>query len=188
MKRSRDDHVPMPVGIVLLAALAITALTSASCASSPDSKAIAPVNLLDQRTFVSEGVNDFLERRCGTLDCHGNIARPLRVYSATGLRKTDPTKVGVPRPAGATTDDEKLDNYLSVVGLEPEALTVSGVTGGQYADYMLLKKPLGVEGGGVRHKGGPVLRVNGDPGFRCLDMWIQGKPDKAACTDAVVNY
>jgi hypothetical protein len=27
-----------------------------------------------------------LEQRCGSLDCHGNIARPLRIYGQNGLR------------------------------------------------------------------------------------------------------
>ena len=38
----------------------------------------------DLKTFSS--VSPVLEQRCGSLDCHGNIARPLRIYGARGLR------------------------------------------------------------------------------------------------------
>ena len=34
-------------------------------------------------------VSQVLERRCGTIDCHGDGARPFRVYGRTGLRRPE---------------------------------------------------------------------------------------------------
>ena len=31
-------------------------------------------------------VSEFMSRRCGTLDCHGNELRPMRLYGQYGLR------------------------------------------------------------------------------------------------------
>jgi len=163
-----------------------------SCAAVPDPDQPAPAAPPDRGQFVDGGVNDFMEKRCGSLDCHGQIGRPLRLYSATGLRKTKPLEKFLDRPEGGTTPDEKSDNYLAVVYLEPEAIGLSHATDGAYRDFLLLKKPVGLplgpdgyDGDGVRHKGGPVLRETGDPGYNCLVSWIRGAvatPDCVAAT------
>lgn len=90
------------------------------------------------------------------------------------------------RDTRATQPDELLDNYYATVGLEPEEISISRVTEGRFDDFLLLKKPLSIEGGGVRHKGGPVLRST-DPGFDCLISWISGKTLKAKCEDALIQ-
>jgi hypothetical protein len=174
------------------AGLALTAWMTAAgalvagngCITSVDSGAIAPLALPDKDQFITQGVSTFMEKRCGALDCHGQIGRPLRIYSSSGLRKNDGPNGG--RDTSGTSVEEMTDNYYSVVGLEPEAISIARVTAdtpeGTYTDFLLLKKPLGIEGNGVRHKGGPVLRST-DSGFECLIRWIEGAADKAKCDD-----
>jgi len=58
----------------------------------------------------------------------------------SGLRKADGE--GGARDTRPTTNDERVANYFSVVGLEPEDITISRVTEGEYTDFLLLKKPL----------------------------------------------
>lgn len=157
-------------------------LFGTSC-SAVDSNAIAPLALPDRDQYVNQGVSTFMEKRCGALDCHGQVGRPLRIYSSTGLRKN---LVKGERDTRATQPDELLDNYYATVGLEPEEISRSRVTGGAFTDFLLLKKPLGIEGGGVRHKGGPVLRST-DPGFECLLTWISGAVNKAKCEDGIIQ-
>src|SRR4051812_23481216 len=61
-------------------------------------------------------VSDALELSCGTLDCHGQVGRNLRVYGYGGLRLS-----AIDPPAGdPTTDLEYLASYVSLVSLEPE--------------------------------------------------------------------
>jgi hypothetical protein len=165
----------------LVAVVVAIVLSSASCITSVDSGAQSPLALPDKDQFVNQGVGVFMEKRCGALDCHGQIGRPLRIYSSNGLRKHDGPNGA--RDTSATTDEEKSDNYYAVVGLEPEQISLSRVSEGAYDDFLLLKKPLSIEGGGVRHKGGPVLRST-DPGFDCLITWISGNVNKAKCEDA----
>jgi hypothetical protein len=160
---------------------AATAIAGGS-ACSVDSTAISPVILPDRAQFF-ESVSPFMEQRCGALDCHGQIGRPLRLYSTNGLRLANGTK-GV-RDTRPTTPDELLANYFSVVGLEPEDVTATFVTDGVDTDFLLLKKPLDIEGGGVRHKGGPVLRST-DPGFDCLALWLSNHYDKQKCIDGLI--
>ena len=150
---------------------------------SADSEAVSATALPDKAQFIDQGVSTFMEKRCGSLDCHGQVGRPLRLYSANGLRKN--LVKGV-RDTRATQPDELLENYYATVGLEPEDISLARVSNGTYTDFLLLKKPLGIEGRGVRHKGGPVLRVT-DPGFECLVSWIEGTANKAKCEEAVVQ-
>lgn len=163
------------------AALAVVVFGSAC--SSVDANAVSPLALPDRDQYINQGVSTFMERRCGALDCHGQVGRPLRIYSANGLRKN---LVKGARDVRGTQPDELLDNYYATVGLEPEEISISRVTEGNFTDFLLLKKPLGIEGGGVRHKGGPVLRST-DPGFECLITWISGAVNKAKCEDALIQ-
>jgi len=170
---------------LLALAIGVCLAVSASCAVSPDANEPSPVAPPpDRGQFQNGGVELFMEKRCGALDCHGQIGRPLRIYGASGLRKTDPDTPRAPRPNTATTPDEQLDNYLSVVNLEPEAIRFSKTTNGAYRDFLLLKKPLGLENNGVRHKGGPVLRETADPGYNCLVSWIAGAVNQKDCEAA----
>lgn len=165
-----------------LAAAAVVLLGSA-CVTSVDSGVVSPLALPDKQQFFDQGVDLFMEKRCGALDCHGQIGRPLRIYSQNGLRMVDGNKQGA-RDTRPTTPEELQANYYSVVGLEPEEISKSRVSQGAFTDFLLLKKPLSIEGGGVRHKGGPVIRST-DSGFECLITWISGNANKAKCDDGV---
>ncbi len=129
-------------------------------------------------------VSAVLERRCGTLDCHGHVARPLRIHGQYGLRR--------PEDAGAiyienydeyysggtvpTTGAELEDNYRSVLALEPE---LAGKVFAKSADpevLSIVRKARLRE----KHKGG-LLWNKGDPGDVCLVNWLTGNKDTASC-------
>jgi hypothetical protein len=135
----------------------------------------------------AEHVSPLFERRCGTLDCHGETARPLRIYGRLGLRYDEALAGG-----DATTDEERHRNWLATCGLEPE-LTHRVVTGTALPDELVIvRKPLAVvdedaEVSGEHHKGGPVLERGAD-GYRCLTSWLAGDVDADACTTAESRY
>src|SRR5437588_78850 len=57
------------IAVLCVIALAVAAL---SCAQAPDDTHLTIVQKRpDEAKFRSGGVSYFLERRCGTLDCHG---------------------------------------------------------------------------------------------------------------------
>jgi hypothetical protein len=163
-----------------LVALGVIALTSPGCLSDAElGDGQAPCPPLDDFRVVS-GV---LERRCGTLDCHGTIARPLRVYGQAGLRRPEPPNAeGIDfneyHTGGlqATTDAEVYDNYLSACGLEPEAMDLVLQKKEDVASLTLIRKPRLEE----RHKGGRIWDgvTKGD---KCITSWIAGTVDKEAC-------
>lgn len=167
-----------------LALVAVLVVTASSCNIPTESGEFG--SLPDKQSFLSSGTSTFMERRCGSLDCHGQFGRPLRLYSEWGLRlnpNPDGSRNGQP-----TTAEEQTANYLSVVGLEPETLSECFESKGdpeKLKTFQLLKKPLSEENGGIRHKGGPVLRATPtDKGWLCLFGWVTGTPDAPACAAA----
>jgi hypothetical protein len=136
-------------------------------------------------------VSQVLERRCGTLDCHGDPSRPFRIYGRTGLRRPETEQSyleGLPegalgdfseyRTGGTepTSDREVAANRLAACGVEPE-LMMSVVQGdAEPGELTLVRKPRLTEA----HKGGFVWK-EGIAGDKCLVSWIQGTIDATAC-------
>jgi hypothetical protein len=130
-----------------------------------------------------------MERRCGTLDCHGDASRPFRVYGRSGLRRPETEgsylelypggnfqeyKTGGTEP---TSDREVADNRLSACGVEPE-LMQAVVQGDAEPDSLtLVRKPRLAES----HKGGLLWKpdILGD---KCVVSWIRGTVDAGACS------
>jgi len=166
--------------VAALASGAMLAATQA-CSGSPDPTAFTEIDAPDFNQFKGAGatagqagVSRLLEKRCATLDCHGQVSRPLRIYGQFGLRFVDD---GGNQPGlGATTETEYEANYQSVIGLQPEGIknVVDGLNPPE--SIMLLRKPLGLE----RHKGGTVF-VTGDDAYQCLTSWLGRQADLAAC-------
>jgi len=134
-------------------------------------------------SFRGAGVSTVLEKRCGSLDCHGAIGRNLRIYSANGLRL--PNDAGLKSGAGDTTIDEITANYQSIMTLEPEIMNSVVADGLDPEQLLVLKKPLELE----KHKGGAAIRKS-DDAERCIVSWLQEDPvspiDKGACARAAL--
>jgi hypothetical protein len=168
-----------------------------ACASVPDESRKTVSSMPNQQIFIDH-VSQFLERRCGTLDCHGQPGRPLRIYGQYCLRL--PNDAGFTPAKGVTSQAEKIANYRAVVGLEPEQLN-RVLAGESPLTLLLLQKPLsyGDQGPatqtlGVRHRGGPQLSDTSDDGYKCLADWLEGKfvtgegekTSATACRDASI--
>lgn len=118
-------------------------------------------------------VADALQPSCGTLDCHGQRGRNLRLYGGRGLR-LEPHHNSADEP---TTDGEYAASFGSLTSLEPEVLDEVIASGGAEPERLsLLRKGRGAE----RHKGGTQMRP-GDPLDRCLVSWLAGSVDREAC-------
>jgi hypothetical protein len=158
--------VPMFTGAVFVAL---------AC-SSPPSDARFIETVPDTTTFPA--VADMLIQACGTLDCHGTVARNLRLYGDTGLRYSP---LDVPSVIIPTTSDERGKDYDSVVGLEPETMSQVVASGGSDPERLtFVRKARGTES----HKGGAVIKV-GDPRDVCVTTWLQGDASVSACTAAL---
>jgi hypothetical protein len=120
-----------------------------------------------------EPVADALQATCGTLDCHGQVGRNLRLYGARGLRLDAKTTSA----EGTTTAAEYEATFWAVVGLEPEALSaVVRERGADPARLSLIRKARGTD----HHKGGILMKA-GDDLDRCLTSWLAGKVRVEAC-------
>jgi hypothetical protein len=133
---------------------------------------------VDGSTF--RPVSAVMEERCGTLDCHGEVARPMRIYGQQGLRM--PTEEPPPdyfTGGAATTPEELLANYGAMCGLEPDLLRRVMEKKAPPETLTLVRKARLTE----KHKGGAIW-FEGDPGDRCLVKWLttpEGELDTADC-------
>jgi hypothetical protein len=169
MMRVKLLSVLMPASVALFAA--------AAC-SAPSSSARTTYNAPDPSTFPPLG--DTLENHCGSLDCHGSIARNLRVYGANGLR-LDPNDISGsennPGASAQTTQAEYDATYRAVTMLEPELMAqVLADHGADPQRLTMVRKARGTE----HHKGGSPM-PEGSPGDRCLVSWLSGQIDKSTC-------
>jgi hypothetical protein len=158
-------------------------------------------------------VADYLDNRCGTLDCHGQVGRNLRIYGCTGMRASaDASPATCAQP---TTLQEYEDTYRSLVGLEPQVMTTvygecsAAISGGTsvyppssscHPELLtFIRKARGIEA----HKGGQLICVQTpcpdgipepvqlgdsgppvDPQDVCLVSWLEGATDPKACAAA----
>ena len=164
------------------AAIALTALALGACASRPNESS-APelvVGEVDRAGFAADA-NGVFERRCGSLDCHGQLPRGLRIYGANGLRL--PNDAGLVPGGGATTPAEIAANYDSIVGLQPDQMNAFLLKTPRTEDdarhLLVLAKPLALE----RHKGGTSLSL-GEPAEQCIVTWLLGHADHELCAKA----
>jgi hypothetical protein len=133
--------------------------------------AAEPLDAPPRATFPH--VANAMQMHCGTLDCHGQVSRDLRLYGLHGLR-LDPKDNPL---AHVTTRAEYDASYWSLVGLEPEALSFVVASGLRPERLTMVRKARGIE----KHKGGQLM-FEGDPLDRCIVTWITGDLDDAACS------
>ena len=148
-----------------------------ACSPSVDQQASSERALLSapSRADFSD-VGNALELRCGTLDCHGQAGRSLRLYGYGGLRLS-----AAETPNGDPTTDQELDAcYASLVGLEPETLSNVATGRADPNELTLVRKMRGSE----RHKGGQQAR-QGDALDRCVVRWLTTQYDPAPCADVI---
>jgi hypothetical protein len=166
---------------VLAAVTAVTAGVFTGCRGDLDATV---TNACPSQAVFEQSVSPFLERRCGTLDCHGGVARPMRLFGRFGLRHPGEDNFS---GGAATTDVELAANYTSVCGVDAERMNESVENfGNNAAELLVVAKARGAE----KHKGGKIVN-EGDAGDKCLLGWLQGEQVvdpadvAAACADAL---
>jgi hypothetical protein len=143
---------------------------------------------LDDGTQQLTSVADFMDHRCGTLDCHGNPQRNLVMWGCMGQRLPTDGEAIYPgcRSSGGTntTLAEYEASYRSLVGLEPTVMSevVSAGRNGNPDLLTYVRKARGEES----HKGGTLV-TPGDDGDLCLTAWLVGPSNTAACASATAS-
>ena len=143
----------------------------AMAAGCPDVGAPVQLGVRGQASYARE-VHAVIEARCGTLDCHGDARRPLRIYAETGLRLRDELR-GQP-----LTPEELADNLRAIEAIDPGAAA---------EEHLLVRKPLAVAAGGQKHLGGELWATRTAAAPTCLVAFLSGRDDVAmvdACAAA----
>jgi hypothetical protein len=164
-----------------VAAALVLASVASSCSDVPADARIgidAPSSSPDQWNLVA----DYLDVRCGSLDCHGQTTRNLRIWGCDGMRldpKAIPSCV-VPLGGTETTPDEYQATYRSLVGLEPTVMSEVYDNHGAHPELLtFVRKARGLEA----HKGGALI-TPGDAQDICITSWLAGNTDMTACINA----
>ena len=171
----------------LLALAAVASLVALVGCSGVDENAVTITKCPPGDPVDFRPVSAVVEQRCGTLDCHGSTARPLRIYSRFGIRRPEPLDTfdggfdyAEYYPGGdvPTTEAELEDNLRSICALEPELIT-------QVVDKKLepdvltfVRKPRLLE----KHKGG-LIWAKGDTGDQCITNWLMGGKNPSKCQE-----
>ena len=167
------------LGFGLVLASAMAALGALSCSTAPSDSRIG-IAAPDESQFPP--VSDYLDHRCGTLDCHGQPGRNLRIWGCEGMR-LDMNDISncAPLLGGKKTTSAEYDaTYRSLVGLEPVPMSQVVASGGQDPDLLtFVRKARGLDS----HKGGQLI-TPGDPQDVCITSWLASKVDKTACANA----
>ena len=168
--------------IPLIAAL-LAIVLAFGCAPTPDDSSAPSVAVQGLDLVAYEAmVQPVVERRCGSLDCHGKLPRGLRVYGENSLRL--PNSTGLAVGTGKTTFAEAYATFASIIGLEPEKTSAFAAKSPRTDDdayaLVILSKPLERE----RHRGGVSLR-KGEPAEQCIRSWLLGATDAGACAGAL---
>ncbi len=163
---------PIAIAMLLGASALLASLGIAGCRDDLNGRV---TNACPSQTVFESSVSPYMERRCGTLDCHGGIARPMRLFGRLGLRHPDEDNI----PGGKSTTKVELGaNYSSVCGIEPEKMNDTVANLGNTADELLMiRKARGVE----KHKGGKVVD-EADHADNCMLGWLRG--DQPATVEA----
>jgi hypothetical protein len=158
---------------VKTAVLVTGVLLAASCYDESATALCEPATASEDIAAVSS----MLGASCGSLDCHGQIGRPLRLYGSRGLR-LDPDDVS---GHGGTRNAEHQANARAVVALEPELMCDVVSDHGRGPERLtLVRKAFGEE----EHSAGEVLAPRSD-GRACLLGWLAGHVDVARCQRAL---
>ncbi len=161
-------------GLFVFAGAACGMSAVVSCASSPDPTRYTAVLAPDKQTF-HDSVDTYIEKQCGTLDCHGQPGRGFRVYGFRGLRLYS-SEAGLIPGVQQTTEDEIAANYYAIISVEPEEMSrVIARNGDNPNQLLFLRKALNYE----RHKGGAVMAFGSDP-YNCITAWLRLPPNQGA--------
>jgi len=164
-------------GLALAASLALLG----ACSQAPSDARIG-VLLPNGSEDVFGTVSDYLDHRCGTLDCHGQPGRNLRIWGCEGMRLSKLDASICSRMAGGrpTTPEEHQATFRSLVGLEPSVMSEVIFDHGRDPELLtFIRKARGTEA----HKGGKLVQP-GDDQDVCLTSWLAGRTNLTACTDA----
>ncbi len=164
---------------IVIAAMAATASTG--CLSEADRGIAQPFCAPFQPINDFRLLNNVLERRCGTLDCHGVPARPLLIFGQNSYRRPGAEAFDPPEgpvdpdeyfPGGieATNEYELRGTFDSLCGLEPEKM--DRVVKGEPPEILsLIRKPRLEE----KHKGGRIWGTGTRQGDACLVSWLESE-------------
>jgi hypothetical protein len=168
--------------VVALAVALVSVGAVASCSAVPADARIgidAPSGSEEQFGIVA----DYLDHRCGSLDCHGQPGRNLRIWGCEGMR-LDPHAIpecSALLGGSETTPDEHQATYRSLVGLEPAVMSTVVDGHGLHPELLtFVRKARGLEA----HKGGTLI-TPGDDQDVCITSWLAGQTDQTACANAI---
>lgn len=166
--RARNTLRPLsgPARSIIYALLFLVTGAHTGCTNTEQSEISITVG---DETAYALYVEPYVTLRCGSLDCHGDMGRALRLYGGAGLRLQPELR------GDFTSAEENRANVLAFAGISPEV-----GAGADPTQHLALLKGLAVSAGGLAHVGGDVWASTDEPGYRCILAWLRGQTDDPA--------
>jgi hypothetical protein len=186
MKGSRMSTTPRSrAGRTAFAVLAFASFAGAlgwsvSCSPPSDGR----ISIVAPSEALFPPVADLMAYRCGSLDCHGSIARNFIIWSCDGLRLDQDAAPGCRNQGGTNTSNDEYDaTYRSLVGLEPLVMSQVVASGGADPELLtFIRKARGEED----HKGGTLWKP-GSLDDQCATQWLAGASATTATCKAALG-
>lgn len=150
----------------------LAVLAAGGLAGCTDDQPVDQVIELGDVADYGELVQPYVGVRCGSLDCHGDSGRPLRIFAQDGLRLRDDLR------ETDITAEEIARNVEAFAGVSPDAVAP--------AEHLALLKGLATSAGGIAHEGDDIWQLTSETGYQCILAWLSGTSQDQAARDACV--
>ena len=150
----------------------LVGLAAGFLAGCTDDQPVDQVIELGNVDDYGELVQPYVGVRCGSLDCHGDSGRPLRIYAQDGLRLRDDLR------ETDITVEEIARNVEAFAGVSPDIAAPD--------EHLALLKGLATSAGGIAHEGDDIWQTTGETGYQCILAWLAGNSQDQAARDACI--
>ena len=157
----------------LYSAIIVTTAAAVVLAWACTDTELDPITLdLGDPVVYRAEVQPYVGLRCGSLDCHGDSERALRIFAEHGLRESDQQR------EQPESDTEIAANTAAFAALA----SADGVD-----EHLALLKGLDPGAGGMGHVGDVIWQTRQDSGYLCVRAWLSGASDATACAAALAE-
>ena len=175
--------------VLFVVSVMVTTLVLFACQFAPSDATIG-IDAPDFTQYETGGVGDFLDHRCGSLDCHGQSTRNLVLIRICYGLRLDPNETGLAPGCRASGGIDTQDNEYQASYRVARRARARGHERGRRqrpaGSTRSFSRSSARRAGGMLYKGGTLV-TPGDDQDNCMTSWLAGTVNSAACAAAIAE-